>query len=236
MKPAPRALARVLRRLGWWRFSPDRFQPFTHTVPDRYPWLFSFARETLGDGSGRRLLSFGCSTGDEVFALRRYFPAASIKGIDIHPGAIAECRRRARSRAQLDLEFAMASSPESEPSGWYDAIFCLAVLCNGRLTTSEAQQSDPILTFAMFERMIEEFRRCLKPGGLLCLLTTNFRFSDTQAAAEFDVVLTVDEGMLAPDVLFDRDGRLMKGMRYTEVAFVKHAGGHGKSANHVETG
>jgi SAM-dependent methyltransferase len=234
MKPATRALARSLGRLGWWRFSPDRFQPFTHTVPDRYPWLFSFARETLGDGSGRRLLSFGCSTGDEVFALRRYFPAASIKGIDIHPGAIAECRRRARD--QLDLEFATASSPASEPSGWYDAIFCLAVLCNGRLTTSGAQQSDPILTFAMFERMIEEFRRCLKPGGLLCLLTTNFRFSDTQAAAEFDVALTVDEGKLAPDVLFDRDGRLMKGMRYTEVAFVKHAVGHGDPGHHVETG
>jgi SAM-dependent methyltransferase len=169
------------------------------------------------------LLSFGCSTGDEVFALRRYFPTAAIKGIDIHPGAIAECRRRAQGQPGLD--FAAASSPAAEPSGAYDAIFCLAVLCNGRLTTSGALRSDPVLSFASFERMIEEFRRCLKPGGLLCLLTTNFRFSDTAAAADFDVALTVDEAKLAPDVLFDRDGRLMKDARYTEVAFVKHGGG-----------
>ncbi|MDB5393598.1 MAG: SAM-dependent methyltransferase [Rhodospirillales bacterium] len=213
---------RTLRGLGRWRGSPNRFQPFNHTLPDRYPWLFSFARETLSDGPERSLLSFGCSTGDEVFTLRRYFPAAAIKGIDIDPRNIAECRRQARRFGRTDFEFTAGDSTKMEAAQSYDAIFCLAVLCNGNLTTSGAERCDPVLRFATFERVVKDFVRCLKPGGLLCLVTTNFRFCDTDAAAEFDVALNIDPSLLAPDVLFDRSNRLMKNVRYTEVAFRKH--------------
>ena len=52
------------------------FQPYYHTLPDRYPWLFGFAAGRIGSRPDLRILSFGCSRGDEVFSLRRYFPAA----------------------------------------------------------------------------------------------------------------------------------------------------------------
>lgn len=204
-----------------WRGSPNRFQPFNHTLPDRYPWLFQFAHETIGDGEDRRILSFGCSIGDEVFALRRYFPAATIKGVDIDPRNITECGRRAKRAGASGLEFEVAGTTDGEMAASYDAIFCLAVLCNGKLTVSGAERSDPVLRFDMFERMVEGFARCLKSGGLLCLVTTNFRFCDTTVAAGFNVVLRVDPERLAPDVVFDRNNRLMKGVRYTEVAFRK---------------
>ena len=215
-------IARILLGLGPWRVSRRRFQPFNHTLPDRYPWLFSFARKTLGDGPDRRLLSFGCSVGDEVFSLRRYFPTARIKGIDIDPRNIAEARRRARGLGLMALNFAAGDSVAKEPPEFYDAIFCLAVLCNGTLTTTGAERSDPVLTFATFERTVEDLARALRPGGLLCLVTTNFRFCDTRIAAGFDLALDIAPGLLAPDVLFDRDNRLMRGVRYTEVAFRKH--------------
>src|SRR6202041_1232264 len=51
-----------------------RFQPYRYTLPDRYPWLFRFAAAALEGREERKLLSFGCSRGDEVLALRRYFP------------------------------------------------------------------------------------------------------------------------------------------------------------------
>src|SRR5882724_9636400 len=70
---------------------PDRFQPYNHTLLNRYPWLFQFARESLGDTADLRVLSFGCSLGEEVFALRKYFPAAAIKGIDIDRRNIDRC-------------------------------------------------------------------------------------------------------------------------------------------------
>jgi hypothetical protein len=96
-------------------------------------------------------------------------------------------------------------------------------LVNGDLTTSGAQRSDPLFHFERFERMVDDFARCLKPGGLLLLHTTNFRFCDTAAARNFDVVYEADPKHLAPDVLFDRDNCLMDGERerYRAVAFEK---------------
>jgi len=210
-------LIRDLREKVGWRASPNRFQPFNHTLPDRYPWLFSFVRERLGDGPDRRLLSFGCSVGQEALSLRRHFAEAAIRGVDIDPNNIAACHRLERD----DIEFALADSTAGEADDSYDAIFCLAVLCNGKLTSRQAARSDPLLHFATFERMVEDFARCLKPGGLLCLVTTNFRFADTAAADGFEPVLHIDPSQMAPDLLYGRDNRLLKGERYTEVVFVK---------------
>jgi len=61
------------------------FQPYSTTRADRYPVIFRFVRDALGDAPSLRLLSFGCSSGEEVWTLRRYFAAAFIKGIDIDP-------------------------------------------------------------------------------------------------------------------------------------------------------
>src|SRR5581483_6848361 len=79
---------RHMMRLYWW---PKRgtFQPFNDTQPDRYPAIFRFVQARLGAETPAAILSFGCATGEEVFSLRRYFPRATIKGVDINPGNIA---------------------------------------------------------------------------------------------------------------------------------------------------
>jgi SAM-dependent methyltransferase len=197
------------------------YQPYYFTAPDRYPWLFGFAAARIGSRPNLRILSFGCSRGEEVFSLRRYFPSATIKGIDINPRNIARCRARARAETPANITFEIGATTEGEPTGAYDAIFCLAVLCNGDLTTSGAQRCDPVLYFEKFAWLMGDFARCLKPGGLLALHTTNFRFCDTGVARHFDVVLEADPTQLAPDVLFDRDNRLMRGAQYRAVGFEK---------------
>jgi SAM-dependent methyltransferase len=218
-------MCRTLRRLAA-RVQgpvPGRFQPYNHTLPDRYPWLFRFAAERLGHRQGLRILSFGCSLGEEVFSLRNYFPTADIKGIDIDPRNIHRCQARARAENSAGIAFATAATTQGEPAASYDAIFCLAVLCLADLTTSGAQRCDPLLRFDDFECMVADFARCLKPGGLLLLHTTNFRFCDTATARNFETVYEVDPAQLAPDVLFDHNNRLMKDVRYCAVAFSKRS-------------
>src|SRR5262249_34137535 len=100
----------------------------------------------------------------------------------------------------------------------------LAVLCHGDLTTLRMQHCDPILTFERFEAAVTDLARCIKPGGWLLLHTTNFRFADTQAVREFTPVLDADPKDMAHDVLFDRNNRLMPGVRYRTVGFRKHGG------------
>jgi 2-polyprenyl-3-methyl-5-hydroxy-6-metoxy-1,4-benzoquinol methylase len=195
-----------------------RFQPYRYTLPDRYPWLFQFAATALEGREDCKLLSFGCSRGDEVLALRRYFPDATITGIDIDRHNIARCRARIKDP---EIRFAAAATTEREAAQSYDAIFCLAVLCHGHLTTSGAQRADPLLHFADFERMVSDFARCLKPGGLLLLHTTSFRFCDTATAREFDVLLEAEPHQMAADVHFGRDNLLLQGERYRAVAFRK---------------
>jgi uncharacterized protein YqjF (DUF2071 family) len=128
-----------------------------------------------------------------------------------------------RAENPANMSFEIAATTQGEATGSYDAIFCLAVLVNGDLTASAARRSDPVLYFDAFERIVGDFARCLKPGGLLILHTTNYRFCDTAAARDFDVVYEADPKHLAPDVLFDRNNRLMSGERerYLAVAFQK---------------
>jgi SAM-dependent methyltransferase len=198
-----------------------QFQIQNHTLPDRYPWLFEFAAEHFAGRGAIQLLSFGCSHGDEVFSLRKYLPTAAIKGMDIDPQNIQRAVRRAVSEHADGLSFAVASTTTQEPTGHYDAVFCLAVLCRGDLTATGASHCDPHMYFADFERQVTDFARCLKPGGFLFLHTTNFRFCDTAIAAQFEVALEAAPAQLAPDLLFDRNNQVLPGARYFEVGFRK---------------
>ena len=196
-----------------------QFQPYTHTMPDRYPWLFQFARDQLGPSP--RLLSFGCSSGDEVLALRKYMPRAAIKGTDINPANIRQCRLRARAIG--GLTFSVQAGTEAEADGSFDAIFCLSVLVHGDLigVGEPAPRSEPLMYFADFERTVVDFSRCLKSGGLLILHTTNFRFCDTSAFPAFDVVLRAQPDQMAVDPQYDRHNRLIDALRYSAVGFRK---------------
>ncbi len=201
---------------------PGRFQPYRYTLPDRYPWLFRFAAAALEEREDCKLLSFGCSQGDEVMALRRYLPNAAITGIDFDRRNIARCRARIKDPR---VRFTVAATTEGEAAQSYDAIFCLAVLCHGYLTISGARRADPLLYFGDFERVVGDFARCLKPGGLLLLHTTSFRFCDTAIAGAFDVILEAEPQHMAADVHFGRDNFLLQGERYRAVAFRKRPNG-----------
>jgi SAM-dependent methyltransferase len=203
------------------RLLPTRggFQPFNQTATDRYPVIFGFVRDTLGADRDVRLLSFGCSTGEEVCALRRHFPRAFIKGIDINAGNIAACLRKLRRHPDLGAAFEHASSTRAEVSQAYDAIFCMAVMRDGRLARSGVARCDHLIRFEDFAHMVEDFHRCLKPGGLLVIRHSNFRLCDAPVGARFEPIFRRAVSPRGATPIFGPDNRLMPGVQYPDTVF-----------------
>lgn len=194
-----------------WERPPGLFQPEPLTALDRYPKLFRFVRDRIGDGEERCILSFGCSSGEEVFTLRRYFPAAHLKGIDINRRNIAACRRKlAEAGGDPRISFAAANSAEGEPLEHYDAIFAMAVFRHGGLGGAPPR-CDRLIRFEDFERCITGLAARLRPGGLLILRHANFRFADTATAAVFRSVFPAPSTETSP--IYGRDGQLVPGAR-----------------------
>ncbi len=149
-------------------------------------------REQVGDGDTVRILSFGCSTGEEVFSLRRYFPKATIVGLDIHPLNIAVCRLRRLRSGDDWMHFGVAGSATGEADASYDAVFAMAVFRHGDLNISPPPpKCGHRIRFADFERSVTDLARVLKPGGQLAIQHAMFRFADTPVASRFETSLTL---------------------------------------------
>jgi 2-polyprenyl-3-methyl-5-hydroxy-6-metoxy-1,4-benzoquinol methylase len=191
-------------------------QPANVTCEDRYPRIFRIIRDKLGSSPELRLLSFGCSTGEEVFTLRQYFPNAEIKGIDINPRNIAICMVRLRSRVDERLSFRVGESPAVEETESYDAIFCMAVLRHGGI--GGAPRCDHLIRFSDYERIVSDLARCVRVGGYLIMRHSNFRFDDTEVAARFDELLRMPTGQ---NPTFDRGNCRVEGADYEGVIFCK---------------
>jgi SAM-dependent methyltransferase len=200
---------------------PSGFQPNSSTWEDRYPRIFDFVQSLVQPGAPVRILSFGCSTGEEVFTLRRRFPAATVRGLDINPANIRACRRRQRRYADRAVSFARASSTRREPPSSYDMIFCMAVLRDSRLTERRADDCRPLLNFDDFASAIGDFHRRLKPGGLLVIRHSNFRLCDTPYSDQFEVLLSLPVPPQAYSPIFGSDNRLMPGVTSPDTVFRK---------------
>lgn len=162
--------------------APELFQIASYTAPDRYPALFAGLVRALEGSTAPRILSFGCSSGEEIESLRSLLPEAVFVGIDINPHSIALARRRlARSGVRLIHAGRIGTIPDAP----FDAIVCMAVLQRTELNHQKPTLCTPLLSFAKFEAAIAEFDRNLSVGGLLLLQHTNFRFSDTAVATRY---------------------------------------------------
>lgn len=203
-----------------WRRPEGVLQDTGTTRANRYPPIFGFVRQSLGEHETLRLLSFGCSSGEEVFTLRSYFPAAFIKGIDVAAHHIGECRRRLHRRPDDQISFDVSESTDHEPAATYDAIFCMAVLRHRKVMDGD-ERCDHAISFASFDRHVASFARCLKPGGLLAIRHSNFRVCDSSSAHLFETVLM--HAARSPTPLFGPDNRRLSTDVYPDAVFRKRA-------------
>jgi SAM-dependent methyltransferase len=201
---------------------PSLFQPDNFTLPDRYPDLFRLAAREVEDGADKRILSFGCSTGEEVFALRQYFPSAQIQGVDINRHNIAICLRKLARDPDPTISFRVDDSLADQPAESYDVVFCMAVFRHGALGDRMRERCDEFIRFQDFDEVTGDIARCLKSGGLLFIENSHFRFSDTRAYSDFDALTEARRPHLETDgPIYDRDNRLVAGVAWRDVAFRK---------------
>ncbi|KQN21218.1 hypothetical protein ASE86_14685 [Sphingomonas sp. Leaf33] len=219
-----RALATPIGR-GQLRAGSGLLQPAILTGMDRHPQLFALLQALLAGRTHPRLLSFGCSTGEEAFTLAHYFPHAAIDAIDANPACIAEARRAARSREHREvadrIRFLCATSPDAGTDN-YDAVLCLSVLRHGALDVERPERCTALMPFARFAETVAALDRCLRPGGVLLLWGCNFRFCDTTIAVGYHAVPSpAKRPQTGP--FYGADDRLLPVDSYADFVFVKSA-------------
>ncbi len=167
---------------------PDNlFQPSATTLPDRYPDAFAYVRDRI-TSSNPRILSFGCSSGEELLSVLSHVPHGQVRGIDVNPLAVRAAQaliRRAGVTNRVSVR--LAGDAQGEEPGSCDAIFAMAVFRHGSLG-ARPPTCDRYLRFADFDRTVTGLAAALRPGGLLVIRHANFRFKDCRVAREFERV------------------------------------------------
>jgi hypothetical protein len=93
---------------------------------------------------------------------------------------------------------------------------------HGSLGLPSVTCCDHLIRFDEFARAVEDFRRCLKPGGLLVIRHSNFRLCDAWAGAAFETVLRVKNAeMTRKTPIFGPVNLLMVGVEYPDAVFRK---------------
>jgi len=177
-------------------------QTTPQTADNRYPELLDFVGREMP--SARRILSFGCSTGEELVGLRQRFPAAYIVGAEINFRS-----RRIATRRVANDPLAKVVKP-GEIDGDFDVILALAVLQREpqKIAEMEVQDLTPFYPFSRFDSAVDGLVRRLRPGGLLCVANAHYRIEDSRAAAQLEPV--PDAPSCSGD-LFGPDGLRLNG-------------------------
>jgi hypothetical protein len=214
---SPRNRSQTLTGLNY----KDQFlQLETYSCEDRYPLLFERCRQHLADCSSPRILSFGCSTGEEVFTLAKYLPQAEIVGVDINPWCLQQCARKNRNP---QLTFLHSLSREFADATGFEAIFCMAVFQRTEHRTEDALPVDTGFTFERFEAEVVELDGKLKPGGLFFLDEYDFSFEDTEVATRYKPAEFEGNRVLLQRRLFGRENRLIAAEHVAVRCFIKQA-------------
>ncbi len=144
--------------------------------------ILDVAAIALRDRSDIRILSFGCSIGDELATLRVLFPQAEIHGCDIDEEALVRARDSVGHLAGVFL----SDEAEILRRGPYDLICAFSSLCIHPFRSEE--ETARIFPFTRFESMIGLFHDCLRDGGILATRNMNYLLADTRHGPAFSTV------------------------------------------------
>jgi len=157
-------------------------QTSSATELNRYPKLFQIVAKELEPVSNPRILSFGCSSGEEVFSIKEYIPGAELSGVDINRRSISIAKKRDKAGAYRFFHF-RDDAWKSEMG--YDCILALAVFQKTDHWDSMRRESLDVFTFDKFQQMTGQLDSMLKPGGLFVIDHADFSFLDLSISKKF---------------------------------------------------
>ena len=119
-------------------------------TPSRVHFSKEFRYSLMGNLAGLRILDIGCGDGENAITLAVL--GASVVGIDVSPGAIEVCRRRAEVNGVADrTTFICAPLEEAGLSSDFDVLWGEAILHH---------------VIPELDSLLPRMRDCLRPGGL----------------------------------------------------------------------
>lgn len=158
-------------------------QTASTTGINRHPDLFKVIGDLFSTKTNYKILSFGCSTGEECITLHEYFKNAAIIGVDINKKSLKAAQLKAKSP---QIEFLFSDENIIAHKGPYDIIFALSVLCKNP-EAEFLEDISKIYSFEEYEKTVLFFDQILKPGGILVIRSSNFRFKDTSIFQKFQI-------------------------------------------------
>jgi len=146
-----------------------QLQLSNQTTRNRFPKIFNTIRQL--QPNPERILSFGCSTGEECFTLADMFPRAEIIGVDVSTYVVSTARRNNK----YDHVF---FHDELGGLGKFDIVLSLMVLFS---------ISEPI-PFETWNKTIENIDKHIKYGGLWAIYTSQFPFSKSSVFPQYEKI------------------------------------------------
>lgn len=138
----------------------------TTTWLNRYSSIFKEISD-ITKQKQMKILSFGCSTGEEVSTIRNYFNKKCIvHGLDINADLIKIAK--VKNTDKLVNYFDDINKLEK-----YDLIFCMSVLLGYDYHGIDHYN------YELFVDTLSNIDKLLKVGGLLCIYNSRYIFTDT---------------------------------------------------------
>jgi chemotaxis methyl-accepting protein methylase len=194
-------------------------QTSTVTALDRYPSIFESATRAIAERNGTtKVLSFGCSTGAEVFTLDSiYLEGCEIIGLDINYEAIKEAKTRPISNKNKISYF---ETKEFDYKQKFDVIFAMSVLCNWPQTQNKLYIKD-MYSFDDFSQQTIEIDRLLNVGGFFVIHNSNYYFEDTTTFLDSYKIYDVAQSDIGFVTRFDKKSKPYSNNRSGNVIFQK---------------
>lgn len=190
-------------RKEYWLFVTKRkhyHQTLHDTALNRYPELFEICKNYFERSEKVAILSFGCSTGEEVASINQYLPQAFVTGTDISEVCLKKCNQHFKNDRN---RFINSLSEEFVKSENFDAIFCLAVFQRPQTVPKKSLKTITNYPFDQFNKKIIDLDTKLNVGGLLFIDRCDFRFLDTETSARYAILNVTNNKIIRDRPVFN---------------------------------